>query len=219
MISEYSNFHDGNRSTMFLSARSTRLAIAEAAAFRSAYTWNMEGPFYERLMANDPKARETWQAIAQYNGFLAEHEDLYRDAHDVAPVVVDLPKSSRLGFSWNEDASGQLDALSKSSALYRVTLSPGDTLMIRDRDAAPSVAIQGADHVIANVTRVGGKLVIHLLNYGQKAASGIRVRLKLDNESAGAPRMFTPDAATRGLTGQDLEFKLDTLDTYAVIVL
>lgn len=217
MISEYSNFHDGNRSTAILSPRSTRLAIAEAAAFRSAYTWNMEGPFYQRLLAGDAAARETWKAIGQYNRLLEEHEDLYREARAVTAATVLLSDRARIGFSWNEDDTGRLDGFSKASVLYDVRLAKSTS--IPDPAAAPSVTIPSGGHVIANLTSVGGKLALHLLNYDSRPAQGVRVQLRLGTEHISDARLFTPDAATCGLVQGKLELTLDTLDTYAVVLL
>ena len=50
LITEYSVFHAGNRSTGFLKPESEELSIAEAAAFGTAYTWDMEGPFDASLI-------------------------------------------------------------------------------------------------------------------------------------------------------------------------
>jgi hypothetical protein len=250
MMSEYSNFHDGNRSTTFLSPRSARLAMAEAAAFRSSYTWNMEGPFYERLLANDSAAVATWQAIADYNGFFQEHEDLYRKAASVSPLAVVLPDDPRaghaIGFSWNKEQSGLLDAMSKASVLYDIRLlkdtsdrelkqyrkvvtldeasSSADLQRIREQVGGLSVTVEGAPNVIANVTCVQGtgRWVVHLLNYASTPATHLHIKLSLPNSQNQTARLFTPDAGTQGLSplkqsGAAQEFTLGALDTYAVV--
>jgi hypothetical protein len=209
MISEYSNFHEGNRSSTFLAPRSVRLAIAEAAAFGSAYTWNMEGPFYERLMAGDASALATWNAIGEYHGFLAAHEDLYRGARQVAPVTAFVSDRQRIGFSWNQDETGRLDAFAKAGILYDLRLA--EETMIPA--AAPVVRIEGGPHVVANLTRAGGKLVLHLLNYDPAPVAKLRIILR--DERARGAQLFTPDRATCGL--HDLQ--LDMLDTYTVVLL
>jgi hypothetical protein len=249
MMSEYSNFHDGNRSTSFLSPRSARLAMAEAAAFRSSYTWNMEGPFYERLLANDDAAVATWRAIADYNGFFEEHEELYRKTTSVSSVAVVLPDHPRtgpaIGFSWNEEQSGLLDAMSKASVLYDIRLlkdttdrelkkyrkvvtlddaSPANLSGIREQAVGPSVTVEGASNVIANVTRIQGtdRWVVHLLNYAPRPATHLHVKLTLPENQSQTARLFTPDAGTQGLSplkhsGATQEFTLAALDTYAVV--
>jgi hypothetical protein len=219
MMSEYSEYHDGNRSTTLMGPRSTRLAIAEAAAFRSSYTWNMEGPFYHRLLTGDAAAAGTWKAIGHYNGFLAEHEELYRNARAVTATNVELSDRSRINFSWNADDTDRLDALAKAGVMYDLKLSKTTSI-----PAAPasSVTVTGGDHLIANLTTARGKLLLHLLNYEAGPVAGVRVRLKLGHEKMGELRIFTPDAAkceptrVRRAPGE-LEFTLDTLDTYAVV--
>ena len=88
-----------------------------------------------------------------------------------------------------------------------------------------SVEVEGAPHVLANVTRLGARraLAVHLLNYAPEPVSGVRVRLKLGGEFAtlaGArPRLLTPDQGTAGLAGAAGEFTLKSLDTYGVVVI
>lgn len=116
IVSEYSHFHKGDRNDSYLGARSVKLAIAEAAAFGTAYTWDMEGPFDTALMAEEPKALETWAAISQYNGFLADHPELYTGASNIAPLVVLLPDNLDPGFDWTGSAV-RLDFLARNSVL------------------------------------------------------------------------------------------------------
>ena len=88
LISEYSRFHESDRAHGWLKPKSARLGIAEAAAFRSAYAWDMEGPFDAALIDGNASALETWAAIGQYNGFLKDHEEIYVDARGAAPIAV-----------------------------------------------------------------------------------------------------------------------------------
>jgi hypothetical protein len=115
IISEYSHFQKGDRSTSFLGARSEKLAIAEAAAFGTSYTWDMEGPFDTALVTQKPKALESWSAISQYNGFLKDNAELYADAVNVAPLAVLLPDLNP-DFDWPGGAT-RLDFLAKNSVL------------------------------------------------------------------------------------------------------
>lgn len=276
MISEYSNFHSGNRSTGFLSPRSVKLAIAEAASFRSGYAWDMEGPFDERLMSGDPLALETWKAIGAYNGFLRDHEDLYVDARDVTPIAVllspKLRRKSLITFGWEREDSGLFDALSKASILYKILLvselkekdldscagvvvpdfvevpptvermlerykqhggkvceasGPDDVAKVRAlAPDAVSVSVEGAPHLIANITRRGGngRLLVHLLNYDFSPATSVRVRVHMGKEPGGQVRLITPDAQTKGLTTvrrtqSTVEVVLDSLETYGVLAI
>jgi hypothetical protein len=115
IVSEYSHFQKGDRSTSYLGARSEKLAIAEAAAFGTSYTWDMEGPFDTALVTQNPKALESWSAIGQYNGFLLDHAEFYADAVNVAPLAVLLPDLNP-DFDWPGGAT-RLDFLAKNSVL------------------------------------------------------------------------------------------------------
>ncbi len=116
IVSEYSHFHKGDRNDSYLGARSAKLAIAEGAAFGTSYTWDMEGPFDTALVENNPSALETWAAISKYNGFLADHPELYTDAKNVVPWVVLLPDSLDPDFDWTGNAT-RLDFLARHSVL------------------------------------------------------------------------------------------------------
>jgi hypothetical protein len=127
LITEYSFFHEGNRSTGFMKPASQELSIAEAAAFGGAYTWDMEGPFDSGLINNDPEAHRSWDAISRYNGFLANHESLYTGARNVTPLAVLLPDDFKPGFAWT-DQTPLLDCLSRGSVLYAIKLAKSETL-------------------------------------------------------------------------------------------
>lgn len=127
LITEYSFFHEGNRSTGFLKPASEELSIAEAAAFGAAYTWDMEGPFDSGLINNDPNAHLSWDAISRYNGFLANHEQLYTGARNVTPLAVLLPDNFKPGFAWT-GPTPLLDCLSRGSVLYAIKLAKNVTL-------------------------------------------------------------------------------------------
>src|SRR5208282_2402657 len=60
----------------------------EACAFGAATSRNIEGRFLSALIKGDPKAREAWTAIAQYNHFLAGHSELYHQAAPVARIAL-----------------------------------------------------------------------------------------------------------------------------------
>ena len=115
IVSEYSHFHKGDRNDSYLEARSEKLAIAEAAAFGTSYTWDMEGPFDTALITQNPKALESWSAISQYNGFLEDHAELYAAAVNVVPYAILLPDLNP-DFDWPGGAT-RLDFLAKNSVL------------------------------------------------------------------------------------------------------
>ena len=123
LTTEYSIFHSGTRATSFLAPRSQKLATAEAAAFGSDHSWDMEGPFDRALQMGDPAALESWKAIGQYRSFLREHEDLYWKARGVAPVAV-VTSGAGISFGWDREESGLYDSLAQKSLLFDLRLLP-----------------------------------------------------------------------------------------------
>ena len=119
LTTEYSIFHEGNRATTFLAARSQRLATAEAAALDADYCWDMEGPFDAALVEGTPKAMESWRAIGQYSRFLREHQDLYWKARSVAPVAVVGP-AAQTSFTWDKGDTALYDLLAKNSVPFDI---------------------------------------------------------------------------------------------------
>jgi len=77
-------YHCGPRERCIPSPAEHKLSIAEAYAFGAATSRNIEGRFLSDLIRGEPDAQEAWKAIAQYNHFLVEHQELY---HQVAPVA------------------------------------------------------------------------------------------------------------------------------------
>jgi hypothetical protein len=75
-------YHCGPRERCIPSPAEQKLSIAEAYAFGATTSRNIEGRFLSALIKGEPGAREAWTAIAQYNHFLVEHQELY---HQVAP--------------------------------------------------------------------------------------------------------------------------------------
>ena len=264
LTTEYSIFHSGNRATTWLGPRSQKLATAEAAAFHSDYSWDMEGPFLEALVKGTPAAMEAWKAIGEYSLFLLENQRLYAKARPVSRVAVAAPIGS-LSFTWDREDVALYDLLAKNSILFdirpaeealrypavvippssRKPAAPGGTQVFAPAADAPaeeilahvralapdalSIAVEGAPHVAANVTRLdsGKGLAIHLLNYDPGPVSNLKVRLRLDREYAQLagkePRVFTPDSARPAVgvrrAGTRIEITLDRLDIYTVLTL
>jgi len=111
--------------------------------------------------------------------------------------------------------------------------TPHDEILARVRLLAPEslwLTVEGAPHVIGNVTRLasGKGLAVHLLNYDPQPASGLKVRLRLDREFAAlasaTPRLLSPDAVSPDSvrvrrTGPELDFSIENVDVYSVLVL
>ncbi len=77
-------YHCGHRESCVPSAAEQKLSIAEAYTFGAATSRNIEGRFVSGLIDDEPEAHKAWTAIAQYNHFLVEHQDLY---HRTAPAA------------------------------------------------------------------------------------------------------------------------------------
>src|SRR6201993_3333594 len=77
-------YHCGARESCIPSPAEQKLSIAEAYTFGAATSRNIEGRFLSALIKGEPDARAAWNAIAQYNHFLVEHQELY---HQVAPTA------------------------------------------------------------------------------------------------------------------------------------
>jgi hypothetical protein len=81
-------YHCGPRERCIPSPAEQKLAIAEAYAFGAATSRNIEGRFLSALINGDPEALNAWTAIAQYNHFVVEHQELYHEAAPTAQIAV-----------------------------------------------------------------------------------------------------------------------------------
>ena len=81
-------YHCGPRERCIPSPAEQKLSIAEAYVFGAATSRNIEGRFLCALIKGERKARAAWTAIAQYNHFLAEHQELYYRAVPVARIAL-----------------------------------------------------------------------------------------------------------------------------------
>lgn len=163
IVSEYSHFQKGDRSTSYLGARSEKLASAEAAAFGTSYTWDMEGPYDTALVTQDPKALESWAAISRYNAFLEEHAELYADATNVVPLAVLLPDLNP-DFDWPGGAT-RLDFLAENCVLgdFRVASRTTEKELAAYRGViVPAYASLSAEQkaMIHDYQNSGGKVSI-----------------------------------------------------------
>ncbi len=81
-------YHCGPREFCIPSPAEQKLSIAEAYAFGAATSRNIEGRFLHGLIKGEPEAQEAWNAIAQYNGFLAENKNLYHQTEPAARIAL-----------------------------------------------------------------------------------------------------------------------------------
>ena len=81
-------YHCGARERCIPSPAEQKLSIAEAYTFGAATSRNIEGRFLAALIKGEPEAHEAWTAIAQYNHFLVEHQELYHEAVPAARIAL-----------------------------------------------------------------------------------------------------------------------------------
>jgi len=154
---------------------------------------------------------------------------------------LDIP-ATRSGLGWPEispDGRHLAGVETGDDGVRRIWVRSMDTIgvtILRGTDGASypfwspdglSIAVEGAPHVVANVTRPGsGKgLAIHLLNYDPGPVSNVKVRLRLDREFASLAgrelKVFTPDSTRPAVAmrraGTGLEIALDRLEIYTVL--
>ena len=81
-------YHCGPRERCIPSPAEQKLSIAEAYAFGAATSRNIEGRFHSALINGEPEAQDAWTAIAQYNHFMAEHQELYHQTEPAARIAL-----------------------------------------------------------------------------------------------------------------------------------
>jgi len=81
-------YHCGRRERCIPSPAEQKLSMAEAYAFGAATSRNIEGRFLSALIRGEPEAQQAWTAIAQYNHFLVEHQELYHQVASTARIAL-----------------------------------------------------------------------------------------------------------------------------------
>jgi len=81
-------YHCGPRERCIPTPAEQKLSIAETYAFGASTSRNIEGRFLSALIKGHPDAQEAWKAIAQYNHFLVEHQELYHQAAPAARIAL-----------------------------------------------------------------------------------------------------------------------------------
>ncbi len=81
-------YHCGPRERCIPSPAEQKLSIAEVYAFGAVTSRNIEGRFLSALIKGEPEAQKSWTAIAQYNHFIVEHQELYSQAEPAARIAL-----------------------------------------------------------------------------------------------------------------------------------
>jgi hypothetical protein len=265
-------YHCGPRERCIPSPAEQKLSIAEAYAFGAATSRNIEGRFLSALIKGEPEAQQAWTAIAQYNHFLVEHQELY---HQVAPAariaLISTEPRNRLAKEFIRQSvffeTKVLEHLDKGVPLdqFKVVVMPADLPKLSAEQKArldtftahggvliravngepglkvgaraeaaaggPRLTLEPRGYVLGQLTRKpdGRTLILHLLNYDQRAAAqNVKVRLELSglvqDLSGWEVKVVSPDAAEPQLTGLSLlgraaEFTVGRIEHYTVVTL
>jgi len=85
---EMDKYYCGPREKCFPGPAGQKLSIAEAWAFGSSLSRNIEGRFLYALMTDDPAATAAWDAISDYNNFISGHSKFFTDMQPAAKVAL-----------------------------------------------------------------------------------------------------------------------------------
>lgn len=184
VLIEHGHREVGDRFSNPISPRRHQLAIAEAAACGASFEVFSEGSFADGLWRGKPEAMENWRAIAQYNRFLADNQELYAGAENDARVTVMVDDSGK--------SVAALNALAARNVMFRVVYGHdrrGEAVV----EERPLVRVEGSSRVLATVTRQKARQrrMVHLLNYADKAAEGLKVTV---DAACGRITLLSPDA-------------------------
>ncbi len=192
-------YHCGPRERCIPSPAEQNLSIAEAYAFGAATSRNIEGRFLSALIRSEPEAREAWSAIAQYNHFLVEHQELY---HQVAPVA-------RIALISAEPLNPLADEFLKQSVFFetkvlahldkgvpleqfKVLVLPSDLPKLNDEQKARLDRFRAGGGLIIRAGKEGAAIA----SRAEAAAGGPRLTLE--------PRGYVLGQLTRKPDGQTL---------------
>jgi len=203
-------YHCGPRERCIPGPAEQKLSIAETYAFGAATSRNIEGRFLSALIHGEPAGREAWKAIAQYNHFLVENSDLYRQVAPVAQIALlsAEPQNSLADEFLKQSVFFEtkvLAHLDKGVPLdqFKVLVMPADLPKLTDEQKAQ-----------LNAFKAGGGVIIR----AEKAELGIAARAEA---AAGGPRLsleprgYVLGQLTRKPDGQTLILHLLNYDHQA----
>ncbi len=85
---EDDKYHCGPREKCIPTAVEQKLSIAEAWAFGSSFSRNIEGKFLKSVILEEQEGLEAWAAITQYNKWINNHRDIYAGAEQLARIAL-----------------------------------------------------------------------------------------------------------------------------------
>jgi len=174
-------YHCGPRERCIPGPAEQKLSIAEAYTFGAATSRNIEGRFLAALIMGEPDAQEAWSAIAQYNRFLAEHQELYHQAEPAAPIaVISAEPHSPVADEFLKQSvffeTKVLAHLDKGVPLdrFKVLVLPADLPKLNHEQKAQLDVFAAGGGVVIR----GAKAGTGIADRAQAAAGGPRLRLK-----------------------------------------
>jgi Glycoside-hydrolase family GH114 len=203
-------YHCGPRERCIPSPAEQKLSIAEAYAFGAATSRNIEGRFLSALIKGEPEAREAWKAIAQYNHFLAEHQELYHQAAPAAQIaLISAEPLNRLAEEFLKQSvffeTKVLAHLDKGVPLdrFKVLVMPAELPKLSTEQKAQLNTFTAGGGVIIRA----GKMEAEIAARAEAAAGGPRLSLE--------PRAYVLGQLTRQPHGRTLILHLLNYDRQA----
>ena len=200
-------YHCGPRERCIPGPAEQKLSIAEAYTFGAATSRNIEGRFLSALIKGAPEAREAWAAIAQYNHFLVEHQELYHQAVPVARIALLSPEPhNQLADEFLKRSvffeTKVLAHLDKGIPLdqFKVVVMPSSLPKLNAEQRARLDAFSGDGGLIIRA----GKSALETVARAEAAARGPRLSLE--------PRRYVLGQLTRKPDGQTLILHLLNYD-------
>jgi len=215
VVVEYGTRYSGDRFLDTLSPAHQKLALAECAAFHAANEQYHESTTLRDLFFGQEAATQNWDAVAQYNSFLQEYAEFYREPKSIAGVAVIVDtKVSDIAFlealaarNLIYDVVFEEDAASENLARYRIVIAAPsvavrsgwrryEEVMPTEFAAASPGSVTAPDSVVVNFNgqSQNSRILIHLLNYADAPVFDIDLKVKGQFATA---RLLSPDIAPR----------------------
>jgi hypothetical protein len=174
-------YHCGHRELCVPSPAEQKVSIAEAYTFGAATSRNIEGRFLYALIKGEPEVREAWTAIAQYNHFMVDHQELYHQAAPAARIaLISAEPHNALADEFLKQSvffeTKVLAHLDKGVPLdqFKVLVMPADLLKLSAEQKARLNAFTGGGGVIIR----SGKAELGIAARAEAAARGPRLSLE-----------------------------------------
>ncbi len=207
LVYENDLYHCGPRERCVPSPAEQKLSIAEAYAFGAATSRNIEGRFHSALINGEPAAQDAWTAIAQYNHFIVEHQELYHQTEPAARIaLISAEPQNSLANEFLKQSvffeTKVLAHLDKGIPLdrFKVLVMPADLPKLSAEQKARLQAFTAGGGVIISARKSKSEIVAR----AEAAAGGPRLSLE--------PRGYVLGQLTRKPDGRTLILHLLNYD-------